>query len=118
MHMAVDGLEEKELGGSSYGSDALFKKQQLMKASDAAIGTTKRGTVPSELHAVLFLSPAFTPLKALPYMNSRASDSMKAMGSNVHQRHWSMLPNKQSGKKLARRGVALCANFPSDLASN
>ncbi|CAF9922551.1 MAG: hypothetical protein GOMPHAMPRED_002607 [Gomphillus americanus] len=43
MHMAVDGLEEKELGGSSFGFNALFKKQQLMKTSDAAIGTTKRG---------------------------------------------------------------------------
>ena len=29
--MAVDGLEEKELGGSSYGFDALFKEQQLME---------------------------------------------------------------------------------------
>ena len=46
--MAVDGLEEEELGGSSHRSDALFKKQQLIKTSDAAIGTTKRGTVPSE----------------------------------------------------------------------
>lgn len=78
-----------------------LKKRQLTKASDAAIGTTRRGTVPSELHAVLFLPAAFTPLKALPYMNGRASDSIKAMGSNVHRRHWSMLPNKQSGKKLA-----------------
>ena len=99
--MAVDGLEEKELGGSSYGFDALFKKQQLMKTSDAAIGTTKRGNVLSELHAGLFLSAAFAPSQALPYMNSRAGDSVKATGSNVHQRHWSMLPNKQSGKKLA-----------------
>jgi adenylosuccinate synthase len=64
MHMAVDGLEEKELGGSSYGFDALFKKQQLMKTSDAAIGTTRRGNVPSELHAG-FLSAAFAPLQAL-----------------------------------------------------
>jgi hypothetical protein len=101
MHMVVDGLEEKELGGSSHGSDALFKKQQLMKTSDTAIGTTKRGTVPSELHTGLFLSATFAPLQALPYMNSRASDSIKATGSNVHHRHWSMLPNKQSGKKSA-----------------
>jgi hypothetical protein len=101
MHMAVDGLEEKELGGSSHGSDALCKKQQLMKTSDAAIGTTKRGTVPSELHARLSLSTAFTPLQAHPSINSRASDFIKATGSNVHRRHWSMLPNKQSGKKLA-----------------
>ena len=98
--MAVDGLEEKELGGCSPSPDAL-KKQQLMKPSDAAIGTTKRGTVPSELHAGLFLSAAFAPLQALPYMNRRASDSIEATGSNVHYRHWSMLPNKQSGKKLA-----------------
>lgn len=99
--MAVDGLEEKELGGSSYGFDALFTTQQLIKTSDAAIGTTRRGKVPSELHAGLFLSAAFAPLQALPYMNSRASDTIKATGSNVHHRHWSMLPNKQSGKKLA-----------------
>ena len=26
MHMAVDGLEEEELGGFSHGSDALFKR--------------------------------------------------------------------------------------------
>ena len=82
-------------------NDALFKKQQLMKTSDAAIGTTKRGTVPSELHAGLFLSAASAPSQALPYMNSRASDSIKATGSNVHQRYRSMLPNKQSGKTLA-----------------
>jgi len=99
--MVVDGLEEKELGGSSHGSDALFKKRQLMKTSDTAIGTTKRGTVPSEPHAGLFLSATFAPLQALPYINSRASDSIEATGSNVHHRHWSMLPNKQSGKKLA-----------------
>jgi hypothetical protein len=30
MHIAVDGLEEQELGGSFYGFDALFKKQQLI----------------------------------------------------------------------------------------
>ena len=99
--MAVDGLEEQELGGSSLGSDAIFKKKPLIKTSDAAIGTTKRGTVPSELHPWLFLSAAFAPLQALPYMNSRASDSIEATGSNVHHRHWPMLPNKQSGKKLA-----------------
>lgn len=99
--MVVDGLEEKELGGSSHGSDTLFKKQQLMKTSDTAIGTTKRGTVPSELHAGLFLSATFAPLQALPYMNSRASNSIEATGSNVYHRHWSMLPNKQSGKTLA-----------------
>lgn len=57
--MAVDGLEEEELGGSSFGFDALFKKQQLIKTSDAAIGTTKRGNVPSELHAGLFPSCCF-----------------------------------------------------------
>ena len=54
--MAVDGLEEKELGGLSFGFDALFRKQQLMKTLDAAIGTTKRGNVPLELHAELFPS--------------------------------------------------------------
>jgi hypothetical protein len=101
MHIAVDGLEEKELGGSSYGFGPLLKKQQLIKTLDAAIGTTKRGNIPLELHAWLLLSAAFAPLQALLYINSRASDSMKAMGSNVHQRHWSMLSNKQSGKQLA-----------------
>lgn len=94
MHIAVDGLEEKELGGSSCGFDALFKKQQLMKTSDAAIGTTRRGNIPSEFHA------AFAPLQALPYMNSRGSDSIKATGFDFYQRHWSMLTNKQSGRKL------------------
>ncbi|KYK59117.1 adenylosuccinate synthetase [Drechmeria coniospora] len=71
MHMAVDGLEEMELGGLSHGSDALSKEKQLMKTSDEAIGTTKRGTVPSKLHGGLFLSAGFAPLQALPYMNSR-----------------------------------------------
>lgn len=99
--MAVDGLEEKELGGTSHGSDTVWKKRQLMKASDEAIGTTKRGTVPSELHAGFFLSAAFAPLQALPHMNSRASDFIEATGPNIHHRHWSVLPNKQSGKKLA-----------------
>ena len=64
--MAVDGLEEKELGGSSFGFDALFKKQQLMKPSDAAIGTTKRGNVPSELHTGLFPSCCFYPFTNTP----------------------------------------------------
>ena len=64
--MAVDGLEEKELGGLSFGFDALFKKQQLMKTSDAAIGTTKRGNVPSELHAGLFPSCCFYPFTNTP----------------------------------------------------
>lgn len=99
--MAVDGLEEQELGGSSHGSDVSLKEQQLMKTSDAAIGTTKRGTVPSETHPGLLVSAAFAPLHTLPYMNSRASDSIKVTGSNIHQRHWSMLPNKQSGKNSA-----------------
>lgn len=97
--MAVDGLEEQELGGSSHGSDLPPEEQQLMKISDAAIGTTKRGTVPSELHAGLLVSAAFAPLQAFPYVNSRASEFIKVTGSNIHQRHWSMLPNKQSGKK-------------------
>lgn len=99
--MAVDGLEEQELGGSSHGSDALLKKQQLMKTSAAAIGTTRRGTVTPELHAGLFVSAAFAPFQALPSMNSRTSNSLEATGSNIHHRHWPMLPNKQSGKKLA-----------------
>lgn len=81
MHMAVDGLEEQELG-------------------DSAIGTTKRGNISSERYAGSFLSAALAPLQALPYMNSRASDSIKETESNVRQRHWSMLSNKQSGKKL------------------
>ncbi len=98
--MAVDGLEEEELGGPSYSFYAFFKKQQLMKTSEAAIGTTKRGNISSELHAGFCFSAAFASFQALPYMNSRASDSIEATGSNVHQRHWSMLPNKQSGKKL------------------
>lgn len=64
MHMAVDGLEEEELGGSFYGSDAVSNKQQqqLTKTSDAAIGTTKRGTVLSDLYAGLPLSGVFRPL--------------------------------------------------------
>jgi hypothetical protein len=65
MHMAVDGLEEQELGGSSHDSNAPFEKQQLMKALDAAIGTTKRGTVPSECYAESCYSAAFAPLPAL-----------------------------------------------------
>lgn len=100
--MAVDGLEEQELGGSFHGSDVFLHEQKLMETSDAAIGTTKRGTVPSEPHAGLLVSAALAPLQALPYMNSRASDTIKVTGSNIHQRHWSMLPNKQSGKKSVK----------------
>ncbi|OAA69632.1 adenylosuccinate synthetase [Cordyceps fumosorosea ARSEF 2679] len=65
MHMAVDGLEEKELG-------------------DEAIGTTKRGTVPSQLPTALF-----------PVCWVRAFTS-----TPVNEAHRPMLPNKQSGKTL------------------
>ncbi|KAL7937836.1 Adenylosuccinate synthetase [Trichoderma chlorosporum] len=51
MHMAVDGLEEMELG-------------------DAAIGTTRRGTLPPELYVGTSLSASIYLLQAFPYLNS------------------------------------------------
>lgn len=64
--MAVDGLEEKELGGSCHDSSAPLERQQLMKTPDAAIGTTKRGTVPSEFHAHVDLFCCFRPFTGTP----------------------------------------------------
>lgn len=59
MHMAVDGLEEKELGGSSYYFDDLLQKQQLITTSDESIGTTRRGTIPPYLYSGLFILATF-----------------------------------------------------------
>ncbi|KAI1500838.1 Adenylosuccinate synthetase [Biscogniauxia marginata] len=51
LHMAVDGLEERELG-------------------DAAIGTTRRGTLPPGLHAGSSSSTSVISLQAFPNLNS------------------------------------------------
>ncbi|EFY88864.1 adenylosuccinate synthetase [Metarhizium acridum CQMa 102] len=46
LHMAVDGLEERELGGSSHNLRPVVEEQQLKSTPDAAIGTTRRGIGP------------------------------------------------------------------------
>ena len=63
MHVAVH--EEQELRGSFHGTGALFLKKQLMKASDAVIGTTTKQNAalcPQNLMlgcSFLLLSPLF-----------------------------------------------------------
>jgi hypothetical protein len=51
-------------------SDIVVDKQQLKSTPDAAIGTTKRGTLPPELQAGLSFSAFFTPLQAFPNLSS------------------------------------------------
>lgn len=53
--------------------DIVVEKQQLKPTPEKAIGTTRRGTLPSG-----------------PYI--------EVTSCNVRRRHWSLLPDKQSGK--------------------
>jgi adenylosuccinate synthase len=65
MHIAVDGLEEKELGAG-------------------AIGTTKRGKLPSELHAELFAPCCSYPFTNFPKYGQQGEQPIGAMEPNFH----------------------------------
>lgn len=64
-------------------SDISVEEQQLISTPEAAIGTTRRGTLPPGLHAGLSFSASVTLFRAFPNLNSgdkighrRASDAI------------------------------------------
>lgn len=88
--MIFDGIDEK----------------QLTSTPDAAIGTTRRGTLLPGLYEKSFFSTSATLLQAFPNLNSgdnlghrRACGGIWITRSNARHRHWSMLSDKQSCKR-------------------